>query len=230
VRLVLVVFVVCFHCCVVLYAMHSSAEASKALKTLKPSDQTLASEKRTLKYLFITMEPKQWAATGTKLPALDWKGFRKLKATKKVALFLSFSLLEFDWLCVGTQSDYLQVEMKTLRPVAGRKRLHYVDLVRALFVPILFHFGVWQTEVDLKQFPRDDFSLFRLTSIRSASVHLLQGVNRLLWYDNKALLEEDPTAVEYEYCLFQSMAFVQYRDVYKDFVFKLRILLFLMQI
>jgi len=53
-------------------------------------------------------------------------------------------------------------------------------------------------------------------------VNLLQGVNRRLWHENKALLMQDPTAELYEYCYFHSMDFVEYRDAFKGLMQKLR--------
>jgi len=76
---------------------------------------------------------------------------------------------------------------------------------------------------DLKGYSKIDFSLFRTRSMRNASVHLLQGVNRRLWHENKARLVEDPDAKMYEYCIFKSMAFVEYRDKFKELSRKLRI-------
>jgi len=98
----------------------------KALKTLNPSEQTLKAEARTLKLLFLSWREEIWVLVGTKLPLKDWAGFRVLKGVAKVRSLSRCAL----FLRICGQASYLLLELITLRPVMGRRRVHWVNLVR----------------------------------------------------------------------------------------------------
>jgi len=85
---------------------------------------------------------------------------------------------------------------------------------------------VWQETIEFEGMQQAD--LFRPSSFRTGSVALLQGTNRKIWEVNKKRAEEDPQCKLYDYCCFKSVAFVEYRDVFKCISQKLRVFRFVL--